>query len=163
METFIDIQGFQDNNKKFILKEIAVLTSHNELQHFIVIPPYSFHMLSSNSKNTVKWLYRNHHGHKWDDGNTKFVDVVKFLKKYINNCQTVYVKGLEKKLWLSQVLNHPEIIDLMDIKPTTIKKLRKTYLNIPRCISHNGICAVENVFILRAFITESSVLAEYSY
>jgi len=93
----IDMQGFRDNSNKFILKEIAILSSNDEIQHFIIRSPYSWHYLDAKAKTTNKWLTKNHHGLQWSDGKTHFCDVIKFLKCFVYNFKIIYVKGKEKK------------------------------------------------------------------
>lgn len=97
MEIFIDVQGFKDENNKFILKEIAFLNSENICKVFILKSPYPFEKLPKKYQKQSIWLYDNYHGLNWNTGN----DTLKSVKKYIYNnnlrIQEIYVKGLEKK------------------------------------------------------------------
>lgn len=152
----IDIQGFQDNNKKFILKEIGLLNSNNELQHFIIKSPYSYHILDTQTKYTNEWLRKNHHGFRWSDGKTDFCTVINFLKMFLSSTSKIFVKGYEKKVWLYKILNkHPDtIIDLNERNSTSLKILRnqhdQNYIFKHKCLfNHNGFCSLENVYLLK--------------
>lgn len=150
----VDLQGFRANNNKFILKEIAILTSNNETQHFIIKPPYSYHIVDLKTKYTNEYLRKHHHGFKWSDGDTNFWVVINILKIYINNYSEIYVKGAEKKTWLQNILKFHNIIDLNKEISTSLKKLQGLHiLESKRCsFEHNGCCALENVFFLKIFV-----------
>lgn len=150
----IDIQGFRDDKKKFILKEIAILSSTGELQHYIIRPPYGLHLLSPNTQKTNRWLQRNHHGFQWSDGVTYFHNVINHIKKMLNDHTKIYVKGFEKKEWITNTLKYANIIDLDNNIYSNIKTLKSKYgSQIPKClVNHSGICAVQNVSLLKKYL-----------
>ncbi|KYN21798.1 hypothetical protein ALC57_05824 [Trachymyrmex cornetzi] len=65
--TFVDLQGFIIN-KKFIVKEVAVLRGGTILTHYIFSHPMPWHFLTRFDKSCASWLSTYHHGLRWDDG-----------------------------------------------------------------------------------------------
>lgn len=49
----VDVQGFKTDDNQFILKEIAILYS-DQLQVFMIQPPFPFQNLTSTEKKTDK-------------------------------------------------------------------------------------------------------------
>lgn len=156
MNTIVDFQGFRGINNEFILKEIAVLFNGHH-QHFILTPPFNSNLLPLSLKRQAHWLHQNHHGFSWDGGDIDIRRVKAFLREKIEN--VVYVKGTEKKYWLQNLINNKnvEVINLEDLnyKCPNLKELKRIYPDITlKCWYHGKICALQNVYLLRRYISE---------
>lgn len=61
----------------------------------------------------------------------------------------VYVKGLEKKVWLQKIMEHP--VKIIDLDCPSLKKLNDACLN-----NHNHMyCASGNVEALKLWIVDN--------
>lgn len=81
---FIDLQGFFDNNKRFVVKELCYTTvsSHSEPKHFIFKPPYNWFNLNTKSKKSANYLTNFHHGLNWSDGCLNY--------RYVKTCKDMF-------------------------------------------------------------------------
>ena len=64
--TFVDLQGFIE--KKFVVKEVAVLRKRTILFHYIFTCPMPWNFLTKSEKYCASWLSAYHHGLQWEDG-----------------------------------------------------------------------------------------------
>lgn len=155
--TFIDLQGF-DFERNFVVKEVAVLRKGTVLSHYIFTSPEPWSALNKTERRLVSWLKVKHHGLRWDDGFVPYWNAESLITTAVVDVEEddetpslVYVKGLQKKKWLEDMLDpnmKEDIIiktletDYMDIESLT--KLDAT--NTMRCCKHNKHCALQNVF-----------------
>lgn len=157
MSCVIDIQGFKGLKHTFILKEIAIITHDGMFQHFIIKPPYEFNCLPPKLQNQAKWLYNYHHGHQWNDGYTS-LNNIKQLFINIFKDKSIFINGKDKIKWILDTFdldkNNVMIYNIKEIDCPSLAQLRKIYLNLPRCISHSGVCALENVFLYKEFLDD---------
>lgn len=147
---FIDVQGFRGNSNNFIVKEIAIVFNANEFINFIIKPPFEYKYLSSDKQKQVNWLTKNHHHLQWEAGSVTFRSVCKFIKaNTMDSC--VYVKGVEKKKWIEEIL-HKKVFNIENMNCSNLKNLEKQF---PECIRYNchnhGICALQNAHLLLKF------------
>jgi len=99
MEAVVEFQGFKDNNNKFIVKELAVVSKCFQSQ-IIFTSPYNQSLLNSKMIRTNRWLTRHYHHIHWDDDGVPFrADLISALLKPFS---IVYTKGLEKKEFLKE-------------------------------------------------------------
>lgn len=164
MDIFIDIQGFLDNNDKFLPKEVAVLASKNEfIGHWIVKPTCYFQGLPDEVKRKNNWLTINHHGIEWFEGETSINALNHFLQTIVPICVNIYTRGQDKRKYL-QMITSREIIDLEKDPhcPTFAKmKSRKNTMChvhvIKKSKSCNQLsCALDNVYKLRSWVKKKS-------
>lgn len=147
----LDVQGFKGNNNKFIAKEVAVtFGSDAEYQNFIIKPPFEFKKLDFIYQKQAKWLTKNHHGFHWKDGSITFSTVRAFLCKNLKHSE-IYVKGIEKKTWIENILNK-EVYNLEDLTCPNFQQLYETITTPRLCSAHNGICALRNALVIRKFL-----------
>lgn len=148
MSQFIlDIQGFKNEKKRFIVKEIAIISTNGKLiTHCFVKPPYSFKKLSKIYQNHAKFNSDYYHGIPWYMGDTNFNFIITLLNKLPKYC-TVYVKGLEKALFLQELLLTINVVDLGEnLQFPSLKKLTSTD---QLCDFHKYtgyMCACNNVY-----------------
>ncbi|KAL6258263.1 hypothetical protein P5V15_010200 [Pogonomyrmex californicus] len=152
---FVDLQGFTVR-EKFMVKEVAILRNGKELTHRM-FQAISWNLLTKAEKFKACWITFNHHGLQWSDGDVAY----RLSKPVIRNgvCdrsrdtpRRVYVKGLEKKKWLEEILgcdviaDHDVIVETIDADFEDIGRLNT--LNDVRafhCERHAKNCAMENV------------------
>lgn len=153
MVYFIDVQGFKGHKNQFVLKEIALLHGENNLQHFIIQPPTDLENLPWHLQTQAQWLFRNHHGLNWNGGFTTLDSVTQWFSNILRG-NIIYVKGLEKAKWISDLFYLHENADIRDLDAEgapNLEALRKTFAGTPRCIIHTGTCALQNVYLCKNF------------
>lgn len=152
----VDLQGFKDDNNKFIVKEVAIATKY-QTQTFLVKPPYSYYYLTDTEKKRVQWLQRNR-GIYWSEGYIDFKEFQRIIVAYLEH-KTIFTKGFEKIQWIKELCPNCEVLDLSE-------KLReKGYSNFTpiyekccsesvsyNCVFHKKYCALKNVTCLRIII-----------
>ncbi|KAL6262049.1 hypothetical protein P5V15_007142 [Pogonomyrmex californicus] len=151
---FVDLQGFTVR-EKFMVKEVAILKNGKELTHRIFREAIPWNLLTKTEKSKACWITSNHHGLQWSDV------AYRLSKHVIRNgvCdqsrdapKRVYVKGLEKKKWLEEILgcdfiaDHDVIVETIDADFEDIGRLSTLDdVRAFHCERHAKHCAMENV------------------
>ncbi|XP_024883822.1 uncharacterized protein LOC112462330, partial [Temnothorax curvispinosus] len=105
----------------------------------------------------------NHHGLCWEDGDTDYRQAKTIIRRAVRDnldelCETeetpnarIYVKGLEKKKWLQEILGDVDAtIVTVDAEYEDIDRLESLRTDRAfRCRRHQRCCAMENVMKLR--------------
>ena len=116
MEVVVDLQGFTKPINEFVLKELAALEVNNSNNTPVIIlfePPCEWDILPAEYRVENSWLRRNYHGIPWSSGNSPYEAAGPIIRGILQRARTIYVKGLEKKIWLSNLIGGTkEIIDL---------------------------------------------------
>lgn len=159
-EYIVDFQGFQWPSNRFILKEIAVidLQTNNYVTHLFE-PPTNWDLLPVKYKCANLWLTRNFHNLNWNDGYIPYHFLQKVLKQLILGATCIYVKGYEKKKFLTEILDNKYlVIDLTDVNCPALKYLTNDK-NV-KCPHHldddehsKYHCALKNVQMLKSWIS----------
>lgn len=140
----VDIQGFQDLNNKFIIKELAIYDGR-ELHHTLFKPPHPFHKLPPHIKKTNNWLTTYYHNLQWKDGSTPYNQLLPVVSKIISPGDIIYVKGLEKSIFLRNLIGDNTSVIQLPENP----RLHKSE---PQCLYHKNkslaMCAITNVLFL---------------
>ena len=105
MDCVIDIQGFKNNEKKFIIKEASVLMlSENTFGHWIVSPPSPFNdlPLSAQVYNDIQTKYR--HGIEWFDGDIQSRKLHANLREITRKMSIIYVHGDENTQFIENLI-----------------------------------------------------------
>lgn len=160
---FVDLQGFIVN-EKFKTKEIAILKHGHVLTHHIFRAPLPWNRLTTSEKARIYWLINNHHQLRWSDGYVNYTLTEELVRHAVcaesfepNDCIIrVYVKGHEKKIWLTEILGDDVVTDynlaIENIEDDYEDIGRLETLNVSRAIARCGYhaknCAMENVFKL---------------
>lgn len=165
MKYIVDIQGFQAPNK-FIVKEFSIVKiepsplsefSRDDVECLLFEPPYPWVNLSPKFKSTNLWLVRNHHGIPWSAGDIPYDSLENQIQNKLKNASYIFVKGVEKKMWLEQNLQlSASIINLQDIGCPALQTLRVStciFYNYHRHVP-NHHCAAENGRQLRMWFFE---------
>lgn len=155
MEFILDFQGFKNENNEFIIKELAVLSTDEQVsEHLLFRPPYSYHKLPEKVKAQVSWLEKCFHGLSWNSGLKDFDVLNDVLKDVFKLGGTVYVKGSEKYKFIHGLLSGIEIkvLDIEDFDCPGLPVLKKTWAlsNVKSCpFNHSSEnCAYYNVKLI---------------
>ena len=152
----IDLQGFKRSLNKFVFKEVAVIAAEADAQPtvFLFQAPFPWTALSQEYKSSNNWLQRNYHGLSWESGHIPYEALQQTLEAVLADSATIYIKGLEKKNWLAELLPNKFIYNVEGFDCPALSKLpRSRYYN---CSNHCGLknyrCAAENVQILKSWL-----------
>ncbi|KYM83279.1 hypothetical protein ALC53_06242 [Atta colombica] len=101
--TFVDLQGFIVN-KKFIVKEVAVLKQGTVLTHYIFTSPVE---IFNKIRQILRFLVECHHALRWEDGKVPYNETKGLITPTIfEHDAIVYVKdtrnehGCETCFWM---------------------------------------------------------------
>src|SRR5436190_23136854 len=111
MEAVVEFHGFKDNNNRFIVKELAIVSKCFQFQT-IFMSPYTKDVLTSKMVRTALWLTRNFHHIDWDEGDVPYDKTL--IRALLCTFNVVYTKGLEKAEFLRSF--HGNFKELGDIK-----------------------------------------------
>nr|CAH7717116.1 unnamed protein product [Callosobruchus chinensis]CAH7732129.1 unnamed protein product [Callosobruchus chinensis]CAH7739361.1 unnamed protein product [Callosobruchus chinensis] len=131
----IDVQGFNYGSNTFICKEIAIINIKTGVYRCKL----------------MKWLSYNYHGLEWSSDHKdhlNYEQLSDFIKNVVKN-EIVFVKGVDKKVWLERFVTN-QIIDLHNEGCPNLVKLKMIYKSV-HCNQHlfNHLsCALENVTLL---------------
>ncbi|KAG8226750.1 hypothetical protein J437_LFUL004401 [Ladona fulva] len=95
---------------------------------WIVRPPFSNEYLGKKAKKQNAWLETYHHGIIWDEGYISYPALSNILYNICRYYKQIYAKGLEKSLYLPNLLR-VAVIDLDTVGCPSLKKLNT---NAPR-------------------------------
>lgn len=109
MEAVVEFQAFCDNNNRFVLKELAIVSDAYRTQ-IVFAPPYDRSRLNGKAQRTARWLTRNYHKIKWDEGRVPYSDHL--MRSLLKPFTTVRTKGLEKVRFLQKF--HFHVCDVTD-------------------------------------------------
>lgn len=159
MNVIVDVQGFKNDQNKFIIKEIAIL-SNNQMYAFLVRPPYPFYNLTSSERRQVSWIERNRKVY-WSEGFVPYLNfksstqIANILK---NKC--IFTKGIEKVLWIKDICEHNKVYNLEDYDCPSITNLNEKYKSsndVYNCIYHSSYCALKNVICIKKWCKERNL------
>lgn len=153
MEFILDFQGFKDENNEFIIKELALISTDEDVYELQLFqPPYHFNQLAEDVRKQVVWLEKQYHGLCWNSGSRNYTDL-KDILKCING--TVFVKGDEKQKFVNSLLSQSQVnvrnIENLGCPSLSIlKQQSRPFLIQPCPFNHNSKknCAYENVYII---------------
>lgn len=160
MTLIVDVQGFKTDENRFIFKEIAFISFYedNLIKSYLLKPPFPWSHLSARYKSSNAWLIRNFHGLPWYSGNVSYNFLHEGIEE-LNQTETVYVKGSEKRAWLLTTFpNIKYVLDFDDLGCPSLVQLQKNNRNIQSCSSHCVVkgtvsnCAVRNVKLLKCWL-----------
>ena len=165
MEVIPDLQGFyfpSPDGPRFIVKELAIgALDKPEVETTIFKTPCPWQELPPKIRTTNNWLIRHHHGIPWEAGDVAYSEVKNVLMEKLESVEVIYVKGLQKKEWLRDILRSDSlaIIDMEDMSCPSLKDLHVSvcrYYTYHRFIRNHN-CASENVRRLKVWMMENSI------
>ena len=151
---FVDLQGFAFQNS-FTVKEVAILRDGKTLSHYVFREPVPWNLLLKSEKSLVSWLRVHHHGLRWEDGYISYSQARSLINNAIGTEPSlIYVKGLEKKKWLREILDDDFEIETIDADYDDIARLRDlNVIGTLRCGYHTKHCAMQNVCKLQLMVS----------
>lgn len=160
MIAVVDIQGFQTGTNKFIIKEIAILYN-KKIQVFLIKPPFPFNNLTKSEKKQVRWIERNRKIY-WYEGFVPYSNYQALVIDILRD-KYVYVKGLQKVLWLKSILENSKsnIFNLEYKGCSSFISLYDQYKysqDLYNCIYHDSFCALKNVLCLNKWCYDNKIL-----
>lgn len=139
----IDFQALLDSNHGYIIKELCVapvsIAAENRetgIQFWTFKTPRPFRHYS----NENKYVTGRYHGMSFDFGDIPYTCLLPILEKTVHNYDYLFVKGLEKSVYLRTLLNRP-VYDLNAFN------CARNFSSSLSCIFHCGTtfkCAVRN-------------------
>lgn len=131
-----DFQCFVDCQGGYIIKEFSLLDQRfKSSRHWIFKPPKQCTQ-TDKSRRTNYWLENYYHNLKWEYGEVEYEnmgDIFKFIDcKY----EFVFVKGRDKKMFVSQQLHKCSVVNLEDFGCPKIDSLILDERG-SHCIVHN--------------------------
>ena len=151
----VDIQAFKRHLNRVVFKEVAVLALEADAEPsvFLFKPPFTWEDLSPEFQSSNKWLSNCFHGLSWKSGDIPYETVHQVLEKALINCHIIFVKGLEKKEWVREVLPGKFVYNVEGYRCPALRKLPP--VEDFYCVNHateESICAAGNVFKLKDWL-----------
>ena len=168
MDIVVDIQGFRNDDAKFIPKEVALLAINKPIVgHWIMTPPCSFGDLPERARRENNWLSRNYHGIEWFDGEADPEYFTQQLREITRCVRYIYSRGHEKAQYLRNLLSR-NVYNLEGISPP-FKNLPDVKENGGRCVHHGFrsntkfACALHNAYKLKHWLnTRDNIDSSYA-
>lgn len=166
----MDIQGFKRPTDRFVLKELSIIAvkSDKSVQPptFVFAPPCAWRVLPMKYRLMNAWLERHFHGIAWNTSGLPYEFARPMIKIILSIARTIYVKGEQKKMWLSRYFDTTSkavIIDLEMLGCPSVRKLPRIR-PIANCMHHCDIlkynCAAENVKSLKNWLNIYQTLCD---
>ncbi|KYN17867.1 hypothetical protein ALC57_09860 [Trachymyrmex cornetzi] len=114
-------------DKRFVVKEVAVLKNGTELTYYIFTCPKPWRFLTKADQSHASWMMTHHHGLRWNDGMVPYRTAQRLISEAVGreSGTTVYVKGFEKRGWLLNILNNDDVIvETIDVHYGEIESLK---------------------------------------
>ncbi|KYN19054.1 hypothetical protein ALC57_08727 [Trachymyrmex cornetzi] len=138
---------------EFDCKEnVPANTSGTVFTHYIFTSPLPWKFLTRSDRSCAYWLIAYHHGLRWEDGRIPYSEAKRLITEAVfEDDVIVYVKGLEKRTWLWNLLLHDErervYIETLDAVYEDMEEslTNLDIANTMRCGQHVKNCALQNV------------------
>lgn len=151
MEFIMDVQGFKGEHNQFIIKELAIISTDGQLYELQLFqPPCTFNELSEIVQQQVHYLEKHFHGLYWKSGFQPYSELHQTLKN-LNLSGVVYVKGSEKKIFVTQLLSNyaVNVVNIEELGCPSLSVLKKHLqpISVKPCVFNHKTenCAYLNV------------------
>ena len=139
----IDLQWFPSSNNqtRYIIKEIAI-SSLDRLceEHYVFEPPTKSLFSSNVDVKTANWLTKFYFELPWLDGEIQYFRLFELLNFINGSFHRLYVKGVQKKLFLESYITIP-VLNIEDLGCPRLNILQSK----KSCLRKHQNCAVTNV------------------
>lgn len=108
MEAVVEFQAFKDNQNRFVLKELAVVSKFFTA-HLVFNAPYSESYLNAKMYKSAKWLKNNFHCLAWGDEGIPYDE--EWIRDLCGQFSVLHTKGEEKVTFLKQFHKNVQSID----------------------------------------------------
>jgi len=160
----VEIECLRGIDSKLVIRELAV--AHRDcVECYQFLPPQQKEPPEARIHNS--WIKRNLNGLSWSMGYIPYEYLPIILRRISRRFDKIYIKGLEKKTMLSNILGSSnQIIDLDSISAPKYKDLKQELS--AKCVFHfgnNKQCALDKslkfyMWLLRKKIEESTTAPE---
>lgn len=119
----VDFEGFHSKNIGYIIKELALCAKdYSDLIH--LLPPISFHKLSTEEKKNFSWITKYLHGIHWNSGTYPYVYLPQLvLSLNLRHPKAkFFAKGKEKCQTLSRIFQR-DVVNLEELSCPKIEHL----------------------------------------
>ena len=147
----VEMQCFVDNEGRFIVKELAIV-SGNIQSHWVFKPPYDSTKLDNKALRTNRWAEKYYHGLAWLSGDTPYEALERIIRRFCIMFDRIYTRGSEKCTLLTKILEPLQVkvinVDTIALTPPDDQK------PLPRCLRHasnqalNHRCALHKASLL---------------
>lgn len=103
----VEFHAFKDNEQRFIVKELAIVSAHAQYQ-IIFNPPYCLCKLNEKMRKSVRWLSRHYHHIGWDYSGIPYNEDL--IRTFVKSFPVIYSKGLEKVNFLQEF--HCNVVEI---------------------------------------------------
>ncbi|KAJ8685333.1 hypothetical protein QAD02_021126 [Eretmocerus hayati] len=152
MDFFVDIQGFRRSTNLFQLKELAIVPLENAFLPTICLfkAPCRWAKLLPQERKYNEWLEK-YLGIPWNSDFIASSCQIRILHDNLRSASKIYVKGVEKKRWIEEILPGKLIINMEEIRCPPLRQLSTDHRISchHHTIRENGMCAVKNAYSLR--------------
>lgn len=164
MEYIVDIQSFKIPSNEFAVKELAIISLEYDVEPIVYTfkEPYDWENLPVKYKVENTWIERHHLHMKWSDGDLPYDEIKKILHSHLHSARNVYVKGLEKVLWLCKYLNNVSEIDEKCPKLKFMRQWKASNLYCKYHYNPDMACAARHVLLLKHYFRINRLSPERS-
>lgn len=151
----VEFQCFVDDLNNYIVKELSIFDlKYYAGSNWIFKPPSHPVVTSAKSIRTNRWLSKNYHCVRWEEGDVSYQHLSSIFQDIDLNYKYIFVKGHQKKDFLLKFLHSCEIINLEEYKCPRVNEMQS--IQISPCITHKD-------FKLMCSYYRSHILAEWVY
>lgn len=160
MEYVVDLLYFKKPIDELVPKEFAVAPLRNLFVKPMIHnfkPPCLWNDLPVAYQLVNETFMRLVHGLPWDYGSVPWEDVCATIRKQVPNGATIYVKGSEKKEWLSKILGESVlVVNVETLECPSLRLLRKKIpgVSVHYPTEYGLFSAVETVNLLRYWLLQ---------
>ena len=98
----IEFQGFKDDDNNFIVKELAMVSSSEQIS-MLFQAPYSTDCLRRETVQRNRWCTNNLHGIEWESGDVRYDLMQPSILSFVKQYSRLVTKGLEKSNFLTEL------------------------------------------------------------
>lgn len=140
----VDLQWFTSTvqDKRHIVKELAVSSLDRQCEQcFLFYPPTESCIQSDVDPKKAEWISNFFFQLSWTDGETPYSRLPEILNLINKNFRIIYVKGLQKKTFLRNLMKDIIIINIEDFGCPRLPLLQSKRT----CLRKHENCALTNV------------------
>lgn len=167
MEFMLDFQGFKNAKNEYIIKELAIISTDEQVYELNLFrPPCDFNTLPHEVRKQVIWLEKYFHGLFWNSGFKGFNELQDVMKSVFRFGGKIYVKGMEKCVFIRELLSDIDVIVVnledLDCPNLDVLKRQTQHSKLKNCpFNHiSEHCAYRNVQMLLEWWKLKNILSD---
>lgn len=151
----IDFQYLFGNNNQLFPKEMAIMEADTfAIDHIHFYEPYPEEELSDDAKIQNNFNKKKINNLDWNDGTIPYYRIKDVLSKYADEKYTVFVKGFEKKTFLTKYLDNVCMINM----PGRLNDYVRYKTSCPIHMDNSPRCAVLHVIQMFMYLEKNDKL-----